>query len=354
MNEKEAIEKLRVAVRVKYYSPKTFEAYAGHVRAYIRFLRVNSYGPNISIEAKIEAFLTHRAKDGNISASTQNQAMNALLFLYKTVFRMEVDGKIDAVRAKKAKRLPVVLTRDEVNLIFSEMNGVNGLMASVLYACGLRLKECLCLRVKDIDFGQRHIIVREGKGNKDRVGMLPERLTSALMAQVDRVASQHFIDKKRGFGRVDLPNALSRKYPKANMEFIWQYVFPSKNIIKASEGTMIRHHIHEDNLPRAVKRAASRAGIHKRVSCHVFRHSFATHLLEAGYDIRTVQELLGHKDVSTTMIYTHVMEKKCAVRSPFDDLTEEIPKGPGMANAVGRVATRSGVIEGIERAEIIH
>ena len=354
MNEKEAIEKLMVAVKVKHYSPKTFEAYAGHVRAYIRFLRGNSYGPDVSIEAKIEAFLTHRAETGNISASTQNQALNALLFLYKTVFRMEVDGKIDAVRAKKAKRLPVVLTRDEVNLVLNEMNGINGLMASLLYACGLRLKECLRLRVKDIDFGQGHIIVREGKGNKDRVVMLPERLTSALMAEMDRVASQHFIDLKKGFGRVDLPNALSRKYPNTDMELLWQYVFPSKNIIKSREGTMIRHHVHEDNLPKAVKRAAARAGIRKRVTCHVFRHSFATHLLETGYDIRMVQELLGHKDVSTTMIYTHVMEKKCAVRSPFDDLSETAPKGPGVVHNGGRVAAENAVRGGFERPEILH
>lgn len=354
MKEKETIEALRVAIKVKHYSIKTFESYAGHVKAYIRFLRGNTYGPDISPEAKIEAFLTYRAMTGNISASTQDQALNALLFLYKTVFRMEVEGKIDAVRAKKAKRLPVVLSRDEVALIFNEMTGNNGLMASVLYGCGLRLKECLCLRVKDIDFERGQVIVRSGKGNKDRITMLPERLSAPLMAQVDRVASQHAIDLKKGYGRVDLPNALSRKYPNAAKEFAWQYIFPSKNIIKSKEGGMIRHHVHEDNLPKAVKRAVSRAGIHKRVTCHIFRHSFATHLLEAGYDIRTVQELLGHKDVSTTMIYTHVMQKKCAVRSPFDDLGEEVPTGPGMVSGIGREVERSPARGEIQRTNILH
>lgn len=354
MTEKEAIEKLRVAVKVKHYSLRTFEAYATWVKQYIFFIRVNKYGDNILPSKKIEAFLTHIATTRNISPSTQNQALNALLFLYKTVFRMEVDGRIDAVRAKKEKRLPVVLTRNEVNLVLSEMSGVNGLMASVLYGCGLRLKECLRLRVKDIDFERGQVIVREGKGKKDRVTMLPERLISPLRAQIDKVESQHSIDLKAGFGRVDLPGALSRKYPNADRELIWQYIFPSKNIIKSHEGKMIRTHVHEDNLPKAVKRATSRAGIRKRVSCHIFRHSFATHLLEAGYDIRMVQELLGHKDVSTTMIYTHVMQQKCNVRSPFDDLMEEVPRGPGWANGEVREIVRSTGREEMERPEILH
>ncbi|MCK4786229.1 MAG: integron integrase [Desulfobacteraceae bacterium] len=354
MNKKKTLEELKKSIRVKHYSVKTYDAYAGWVKQYILFLRVNAYGAGLLPSLKIEAFLTHIAETRNISAATQNQALNALLFLYKTVFRMEVDGKIDAVRAKKPKRLPVVMTREEVNLVLNEMNGVNGFMASVLYGCGLRLKECLCLRVKDVDFERGQVIVREGKGDKDRVVMLPERLVPSLRAQIDKVESQHLIDLKNSYGRVDLPNALSRKYPNAEREFIWQYIFPSKNIIKSREGKMIRTHVHEDNLPRAVKRAASRAGIRKKVSCHVFRHSFATHLLEVGYDIRTVQELLGHKDVSTTMIYTHVMQKKCSIRSPYDDLTEETPKGPGMVNTIDRVVPRSPVGEETQKLKTLH
>lgn len=336
MNEKKTLEKLEKAIKVKHYSVKTYDAYAGWAKQYIRFLRVNAYSVDILPSVKIEAFLTHIAETRNIAAATQNQALNALLFLYKTVFRMEVDGEIDAVRAKKPKRLPVVMTRDEVNLVLNEMNGVNG------------------LRVKDIDFARGQVLVRGGKGDKDRITMLPERLVFPLKAQIDKVESQHLIDLKNSYGRVDLPNALSRKYPKAEREFIWQYIFPSKNIIRSREGKMIRTHVHEDNLPRAVKRAASRAGIRKRVSCHVFRHSFATHLLEVGYDIRTVQELLGHKDVSTTMIYTHVMQKKCSVRSPFDDLTLESPKGPEVVNTINRDMPESPVREEIQRPEILH
>ena len=354
MNEKKTLEELEKVIRLKHYSLKTYEAYAGWVKQYIYFLRINSYKVDLLPSLKIEAFLTHIAETRYISASTQNQALNALLFLYKTVFKIEVDGKIDAVRAKKPKRLPVVMTRDEVNLVLNEMSGANGLMASVLYGTGLRLKECLRLRIKDIDFARGQVIVREGKGNKDRVTMLPERLVSPLKSQIDKVESQHNMDFKKGFGRVDLPNALSKKYPNADMELIWQYVFPSKTIIKSREGKMIRTHVHEGNLPKAVKRAVLRSGIRKRVSCHVFRHSFATHLLEVGYDIRTVQELLGHKDVSTTMIYTHVMQKKCNVRSPFDDLTEEAPKDPGILNTIDSAVPRSPVTEEIQRPKTLH
>ena len=336
MNEKETLLRLKEKVIMKHYSINTYAAYASWVRQYILFLRVNEYGVDILPSAKIEAFLTHIANTRNISAATQNQAMNALMFLYKIVFGMEVDGKIDAVRAKKEKSLPVVLTRDEVALVINEMSGTNGLMASVLYGSGLRLKECLRLRVKDVDFARGQVIVREGKGNKDRITMLPERLASSLKAQIDKVESQHSIDLKKGYGSVDMPNALSRKYPNAEKELLWQYIFPSKNIIESRDGKMIRTHVHEDNLPKAVKRAASRSGIRKRVTCHIFRHSFATHLLEAGYDIRSIQELLGHKDLSTTMIYTHVMQQKCNVRSPFDDLREDVPRGPGMVDTIDR------------------
>ena len=354
MNEKDTLARLKEKVFVKHYSIKTFDAYASHVRAYIHFLRVNGYGPDMSPEKKIEAFLTYRAKTGNISASTQNQALNALIFLYKRVFGLKVNGEIDAVRAKKPKRLPVVMSRDEVNLVLNEMSGVNGLMAAVLYGCGLRLKECLRLRVKDIDFARGQVIVREGKGSKDRITMLPERLVSHFKSQIDKIGSQHSIDLKKGCGRVDMPNALSKKYPDADREFMWQYVFPSKNIIKSKEGKMIRTHVHEDNLPKAVKRAALKSGIRKRVSCHIFRHSFATHLLEVGYDIRTIQELLGHKDISTTMIYTHVMQKKCTVRSPYDDLTKESPKRPGVVNTIDRDMPESSVRDEIQRPEILH
>jgi integron integrase len=269
---------------------------------------------------EIEEFLTHLAVDGQVAASTQNQAFSALLFLYREVLEIPLEEKIDAIRAKKPKRLPTVLTKDEMGRILDVMSDPHQLMAKLLYGCGLRLIECIRLRVKDIDFGQNQIIVREAKGNKDRLTMLPESLKAPLQAHLKRVRILHDEDLAGGYGRVYLPYALDRKYPNANREWCWQYVFPAKSLsTDPRTGQVRRHHIHQNGLQRAVKKAANLTGITKRVNCHAFRHTFATHLIESGYDIRTVQELLGHKDVSTTMVYTHVLNRGgMGVRSPLD------------------------------------
>ncbi|HEY80229.1 MAG TPA: integron integrase [Caldilineae bacterium] len=269
---------------------------------------------------EIEAFLTHLAVEEHVAASTQNQALSALLFLYREVLGQEPDIAIHAVRAKKPKRLPTVLTREEVQRVLAHLSGVHLLMAQLLYGSGLRLMECLRLRVKDLDFEQRQIIVRDGKGQKDRITVLPERLIEPLHQHLQQVKRLHEQDLARGYGAVYLPDALARKYPNANREWIWQWVFPSARLsIDPRSGAVRRHHADPSGLQKAVRRAARAAGIRKHVTPHTLRHSFATHLMEAGYDIRTVQELLGHKDVKTTMIYTHVMNKgPYAVRSPLD------------------------------------
>jgi len=270
--------------------------------------------------AEIEAFLTHLAVDQNVAASTQNQALSALLFLYRDVLRKDLDFPIDSIRAKRPKRLPTVLTKEEVLRVIGGLSGTYLLMAKLLYGSGLRLMECVRLRVKDVDFAQRQIVVRDGKGMEDRVTMLPDSVVTPLQENLQRVKRLHEEDLAKGYGSVYLPFALERKYPNANREWIWQYVFPSNRLSKDPRtGIVRRHHIGESSLQKAVREAVRVAGINKRVSCHTFRHSFATHLLESGYDIRTVQELLGHKDVKTTMIYTHVLNRGgLAVRSPLD------------------------------------
>jgi integron integrase len=273
---------------------------------------------------EIEAFLTHLARDGHVAASTQNQAFNAILFLYRNVLQVELP-QIDAFRARRPRRLPVVLSPDEVRTLLQRLDGGGGLyrlMAELMYGAGLRLMECCRLRVKDIDFDRRQIIVREGKGDKDRAVPLPDRLRDAIAEQMLRVRRQHEQDLANGYGSVELPTALERKFVGADRELGWQYLFPSNRLSRdPRSGVIRRHHLHENAIQRAVKGAVRRAGLTKRASCHTFRHSFATHLLEAGYDIRTVQELLGHKDVSTTMIYTHVLQRGAVgVRSPLDVL----------------------------------
>jgi integron integrase len=273
-------------------------------------------------ETEINAFLTYLAVEEEVSASTQNQALSGVLFLYKCVLGREVDQLGAVVRAKKPTRLPVVMSREEVKRLIHCLNGDKQLAARLMYGTGLRLMECVCLRVQDIDFGLNQIMVRNGKGAKDRVTMLPFALREPLMAQLDRVRKLHDSDKADGWGRVELPNSLDKKYAGAATDFAWQWVFPQerrwKNLATGEQG---RYHFDESLLQRAVHEAALKAGIAKRVSCHTFRHSFATHLLESGYDIRTVQELLGHADVKTTMIYTHVLNKGPAgVRSPLDAL----------------------------------
>jgi integron integrase len=272
-------------------------------------------------EAEINAFLTHLATEDHVSASTQTQALSALLFLYRHVLRREVGTLDGLVRARKERRLPVVLTREEVRRVLAQLDGDLRLIASLLYGSGLRLTECLRLRVQDVDLARLELTVRDGKGGKDRVTMLPRSLAAPLQSHLARVKTIHERDLSAGWGRVELPDALQRKYPRASSEWRWQWVFPQRRRWRdPATGAEGRHYVHETAVQRAFKDAVSRAGVTKRASCHTLRHSFATHLLEAGYDIRTIQELLGHKDVRTTMIYTHVLNRGGhGVRSPLDN-----------------------------------
>ncbi len=311
------IDRMRQIMRIKHYSLRTEKSYVHWVRRYIFYH--NKRHPQEMRAGEVQSLLSYLAVSRRVSASTQNQALNALVFLYKHVLKMEL-GDIDAVRAWRPKRLPVVLTRDEVQRVLSLLSGVNHLVVSMLYGSGLRLVECLRLRVKDIDFAANHIIIRDGKGFKDRVTILPESVVPELREHLVRVKALHEDFLRRGYGDVELPYALNRKYPNAGREWAWQYVFPARNISSDPRtGARRRHHIHESVLQRAVKRAVKLSEIAKSAGCHTMRHCFATHLLESGTDIRTVQELLGHKDVKTTMIYTHVMKKPgIDVRSPLD------------------------------------
>jgi integron integrase len=288
------------------------------VRRFVHFHKLRH--PADMGEAEINEYLTHLAVNEKISASTQNQALSALLFLYRHVFGYDVGDLGDVVRARKSQHLPVVMTRDEVRLVLDQMSGDTRLMASMLYGGGLRLTECITLRVQDLDFERGEITVFNGKGNKDRVTMLPASLKAPLTEHLKRVQRTHQQDMADGWGRVEIPEALGRKYPNAAAEWRWQWVFPQrqrwKNTRTLQQG---RHHIDATVLQRAVKEASRRSGVTKRVGCHTFRHSFATHLLESGYDIRTIQELLGHRSVNTTMIYTHVLNKGGrGVTSPID------------------------------------
>lgn len=315
---KKLLEQLRDAIRLRHYSYSTEKSYIDWAKRYILYNAMR-HPAEMGVK-EIEAFLTHLAQEERVSASTQNQAFNALLFLYRNVLGIELEAPVNALRAKRPQRLPTVLSKEETQRVLAGMQGPQQLMAKLLYGCGLRLMECLRLRVKDIDFEQSLVVVREGKGDKDRLTVLPASLVEPLKAQLEFVTRLHEHDLAEGHGAVDLPNALDRKYPRANKELGWQYVFPSDRLSKdPRSGAVCRHHIDPSGLQRAVKAAAKLARINKPVSPHTFRHCFATHLLEAGYDIRTVQELLGHKDVKTTMIYTHVLNRgPKAVRSPLD------------------------------------
>ena len=314
------LDKVREKIRVKHYSIRTEEAYTYWIKKFIYFN--NKRHPSEMGEREIEAFLTHLAVRENVSPSTQNQALNALVFLYRQVLGQELDETIDAVRSNKPRKLPTVLTREEVMALLSAMSGINQLMAKLIYGSGLRLMECARLRVKDLDLGYNQLTVRDGKGAKDRRTMVPERLKEPLKEQLERVRLVHEKDLEDGVGSVYLPYALLKKFPKASQELGWQYFFPSVSLSKdPRSGETRRHHVHENNIQKAVKKAALIARIDKRVTVHTLRHSFATHLLEDGYDIRNIQELLGHKDVSTTMIYTHVLNKGGrGVKSPFDTM----------------------------------
>lgn len=312
------LDQVRDVIRRKHFSLRTERTYCDWIRRFILYHRKRH--PKEMGETEITEFLTHLARDGLVAASTQNQALSALLFLYREVLQRDI-GWLDKVqRAKRPARLPVVLTHDEARGVFLNLHGRHRLMAGLLYGSGLRLMECVRLRVKDVDFGYLRITVREGKGGKDRVTMLPVKLAKALERELGKVRAQHQEDIERGLGQVYLPNAVARKYPQAVREWGWQYVFPSSRLsIDPRTGQRRRHHTDESVLQTAVKRAVRAAGITKAATCHTLRHSFATHLLENGYDIRTVQELLGHKDVSTTMIYTHVLNKPgLGVKSPLD------------------------------------
>jgi len=315
---KKLLDQVRDVLRLKHYSYRTEQSYVDWITRYILFH--DKRHPKDMGVPEIEAFLTHLAVEGHVAASTQNQALSALLFLYHEVLRVALPDTIDAIRAKKPARLPVVLTRAEVQQVIAGMSGMYQLMAKLLYGSGLRLMECVRLRVKDIDFERREISVRDAKGGHERVTMLPTSLVAPLQEHLKRVKLVHDQDLAAGYGQVYLPYALDRKYPNASREWAWQSVFPSDRLSTDPRSDLTRrHHIDESNLQRAVKDAVRLAKIAKPASCHTFRHSFATHLLESGYDIRTVQELLGHKDVKTTMIYTHVLNRGgLAVRSPLD------------------------------------
>jgi integron integrase len=309
----------RERIRLRHYSIRTEEAYLLWMKRYLRFhgqRHPSRLGP-----AHLEGFLTHLAVTGEVAASTQNQALAALLFLYKEVLVLDVPWLDGAVRARRPKRLPVVLTTTEVRRVLSGLDGIDWLMASLLYGSGLRLMECVRLRVKDVDLSQQTLVVREGKGNKDRITVLPDSLVPHLREQLSRVREQHALDLAEGYGSVYMPDALARKFPNAYRDLGWQYLFPARRLsVDPRSGAMRRHHVDEQRLQRMVKDAVRRAGIDKPATPHTLRHSFATHLLERGYDIRTIQELLGHKDVSTTMIYTHVLNRGGrGVVSPLDN-----------------------------------
>lgn len=321
------LDQMRHVLRVRHYSRRTEDCYVDWARRFILFH--DKRHPTDLRAAHVEAFLTHLAVQGHVSASTQNQALNALVFLYKQFLEIDL-GRLRFGPATRPARLPVVLSRDEVRRVLQEVTGANGVyrvMADLLYGAGLRRLECCRLRIKDFDFDRGQILIRGGKGDKDRVVMLPRKLRPVLTALQEQRQALHEHDLHRGVARVELPNALDRKYPNAAKEFGWQFLFASRQLSRDPRtGAVGRHHMHEAALQRAVAQAARQAGVVKHVSCHTFRHSFATHLLEQGHDVRTVQELLGHKDANTTMIYLHVMEQGAGgVRSPLDLLDELQP-----------------------------
>jgi integron integrase len=314
------LDRVRHAIRSRHYSRRTEEAYVGWVRRYIFFH--GKRHPAAMGSPEVARFLSSLAIEGRVSASTQNQAFSALLFLYREVLRRELSGLDQVVRAKRPVRLPQVLSRSEVMDILRRLQGTPWLMASLMYGAGLRVLECARLRIKDLDLARGELTVRDGKGCKDRVTVIPARLVQPLRAHVERVRLQHHADLRGAGGHVELPNALARKYVVASREWGWQWVFPAARMYSAWDGGQRqRHHIHESVVQRAFKEAVRSAGVSKPASCHTLRHSFATHLLEDGYDIRTIQELLGHSDVATTMIYTHVLNRGGrGVRSPLDGM----------------------------------
>jgi integron integrase len=330
------LDRVRAAIRARHYSLRTEEAYVAWIVRFILFH--GKRHPGEMGAAEINAFLSDLAVRGRVSASTQNQAFNALLFLYRAVLEAEPGRLAGVVRARRSRRLPVVLTRDEVRAVLAGLTGVPHLAGLLMYGAGLRVLECLRLRVKDVEWDRGELVVRQGKGDKDRVVMLPRSLRPELEKQLQERRVLHERDLCRGIAYVPLPAALARKYPQAVQELGWQFVFASRQLSRdPRSGRLGRHHVHENALQRAVAQAVRSTGFTKRISCHTFRHSFATHLLERGCNLRTVQQLLGHKDVSTTMIYTHVMEQGVAgVASPLDDLDPVTPAEMAAALAATR------------------
>ncbi len=316
------MDQVKEVLRYYHYAYRTEETYCQWILRYIRFYGGKTHPRDLGSE-QIERFLSHLAVHGKVAASTQRQALNALVFLYRKVLHIQLSDSITPIRSKRQKRPPVVLTGDEVQRLFVQMNGKHLFMAKLIYSTGLRLMECIRLRIQDVDFGQKKIYVRGGKGGRDRVTVLPPNLTEHLQQHIVRVTALHHQDLQEGFGEVYLPNALAKKYPNAARESGWQYVFPSqKRSIDPRSGVERRHHVMESGLQKAVKRAVAKARIQKRVSCHTLRHSFATHMLEKGVNIRILQELLGHSDVKTTKIYTHVMDKSTdSLPNLLDSLT---------------------------------
>jgi integron integrase len=315
------LDRVRIALRTKHYSLRTEEAYVGWIRRYILFH--GKRHPKEMGQSEINAFLSSLAVKSRVSASTQNQALSALLFLYRNVLELPFPHLENVIRAKRPKRLPTVMTRDEVRRVLGKLSGTHRIIVALLYGSGLRLLECLRLRIKDVQFGLNRIMIRDAKGQKDRYAPLPIAVRGSLASWLSRVKRMHQIDLEQGFGVVYLPDALARKYPRAELDWAWQWVFPSETRSRDPRSEVTRrHHLHETAVQRAVAQAVRDAEIKKPVTCHAFRHSFATHLIEDGYDIRTIQELLGHTSVKTTMIYTHVLNRSGGrgIRSPIDAL----------------------------------
>jgi integron integrase len=317
-HEPRFLDQVANACRVKHLAYRTEQSYVSWVKRFILFhgkRHPQEMGP-----VEVRAFLTHLAVNRTVSASTQNQALNAIVFMYREVIRRDPGEFGEFDRAKRPKRLPTILTKEEVRRVLAHMEGTHGLMARLLYGTGMRLMECVRLRIKDVDFGRGTITVRSGKGNKDRTTILPESIREQLESHIERLRGLYAQDREANLRGVELPQALEVKSPNAGISWSWQWVFPARDISRdPRSGVVRRHHILEDGLQRAMKRAVQAANLSKPASCHTLRHSFATHLLESGTDIRTVQDLLGHSDVSTTQIYTHVMAKPgLGVRSPLD------------------------------------
>ena len=318
------MDQVRETLRYYHYAYSTEKTYFQWILRYIHHFGGKTHPRQLN-ERHIERFLSHLAMHDNVSASTQRQALNALVFLYRDVLLIQLDRKIAHIRSKRKPNIPTVLTKDETLRLLGRMNGVHALMAKLLYGGGLRLMECIRLRIKDVDFGNRNIIIRKGKGNKDRSTILPKNIFHELQSHITHTLALHHSDLEQGYGEVYLPDALARKYPNASRETGWQYVFPAKKRSKDPRtGKIMRHHVLQSGLQKAVKRAAVKSNIHKKVSCHTLRHSFATHMLENGVNIRVLQKLLGHADVKTTEIYTHVMKRDLTeLDSPLDILYAE-------------------------------